>query len=231
MTRIGGWLVLALIAVGAFLAGRASNTPDIGKLRDTLVVLRSDVADYERAREADAKANDSLQRVIDAKDSFLRLAEAEGHRWRLAAARNQGVANRHGFRADSLELAGDTAAACLERKLECAALRKTNADLVRAGQADAMAKDTLRGKVLDYVARVERDSVRLFEADTLLSRSQRLLTEFEKAAGGCRVPLAGIPCPEALVLYSFDDRALRIGATFPVKLFGFRVNAGGATKP
>jgi hypothetical protein len=231
MTRIGGWLVLALIAVGAFLAGRASNTPDIGKLRDTLVVLRSDVADYERAREADAKANDSLQRVIDAKDSFLRLAEAEGHRWRLAAARNQGVANRHGFRADSLELAGDTAAACLERKLECAALRKTNADLVRAGQADAMAKDTLRGKVLDYVARVERDSVRLFEADTLLSRSQRLLTEFEKAAGGCRIPLVSLPCPVPVAGWNFTASRFHFGGGLPVTIGRFRVVATATWSP
>jgi hypothetical protein len=52
MTRIGGWLVVALIAVGIFLAGRWSVVPDDQELRDSLAV-------YREHRKQDKAALDS----------------------------------------------------------------------------------------------------------------------------------------------------------------------------
>jgi hypothetical protein len=228
MTKLGGWLVVALIAVGIFLAGRWSVVPDNQELRDSLAVWRDH-------RKDDATFKDSTRAVILAERERASAAEQESAKWKNIAAARQVVADR--FR-DSADAAGrrlaeattpeDSLRACipelLARRSECAALRETNGALVEAAQEDSAVKQALRREAAAHMGQRNRDSTRLAEADGLIAR-------LEKAAGGCRVPLAGIPCPEALVLYSFDDRALRIGATFPVKLFGFRVNAGGATKP
>jgi hypothetical protein len=228
MTKLGGWLVVALIAVGIFLAGRWSVVPDDQELRDSLAV-------YREHRKQDKAALDSSRTVILAARAMAEMAEQEATRWRNIAAARQVVADRHRERADSASRAlaeartpEDSLKACMvelvSRQSECAALRETNTALVVAAQQDDSVKQALRRETAAHLGQRNRDSVRLAEADGLIVR-------LEKAARGCRLPLVGAPCPQALVLYSFDDRALRVGATFPVKLFGFRMNAGGATKP
>jgi hypothetical protein len=212
--KTAGIVAVVALVVG-FLAGRASVVTDDQELRDSLAV-------YREHRRQDAEALDSSRNVILAARAMADMAEQESVKWRNIAAARQVVANR--FR-DSADAAGrrlaeattpeDSLRACipelLARRSECAALRETNTALVVAAQQDDSVKQALRRETAAHLGQRGRDSTRLREADGLINR-------LEKAAGGCRIPLVGLPCPLAVAGYNVTLSRFEGGVGLPVKV-------------
>lgn len=223
-----GWVVIALLAVGAFLAGRASVVPDDQELRDSLAVWRDH-------RKDDATFHDSTRAVILAERERWAAAEQEGTRWRtIANARDRTITDlRQRADAASRELAdattpADSLRACMTelvlRRSECAETARQNGDLRRAAEADSTAKEALRKENAAHLGQRGRDSLRLREADGLIAK-------LEKAAGGCRIPLVGVPCPIPLGGYNVTRKDFEAGAVVPFKLGRFRVGASVTWSP
>jgi hypothetical protein len=228
VTRLGPWLFLAIVAAGAFLAGRWSVVPDDQELRDSLAVWREH-------RKQDAAALDSSRRVIVAARELAATQEAEATKWRSIAAARVVVADRERARADGFarQLAEattpeDSLKACIAevtaRRSECAEVRATNGALLEAAAADSAAKDVLRTENAAHLGQRGLDSTRLAESDGLIVR-------LEKAAGGCRVPLLAFPCPIPLAGYNVTLRKVEGGAIVPFKLGRFRVGASVTWSP
>lgn len=221
-------IVAVVLFGGGFLAGRASVVPDVQELRDSLAVWRDH-------RKQDAAALDSFRLLVMDERGKFALAEAEASKWRGIAAARTTVADRHRARADSMarELADattpeDSLKACIAevtaRRSECAEVRAANGALLAAAAADSAAKAALRRESAAHLGQRARDSTRLAEADGLIGR-------LEKAVGGCRVPLVGLPCPIPVAGYNVTRQELEAGAVVPFKVGRFRVGASVTWSP
>jgi hypothetical protein len=203
-----------LLLVG-FLAGRASVRVDDRELADSLAV-------WKEHRKQDDAVLDSTRAIVLAERARGDSAESAASHWRsIADARNRTIADlRQRADAAGRDLANattpaDSLKACMVelvlRRGECAETARQNDDLRRAAQADTAAKAALRRENAAHLTQRGRDSTRLAEADGLIVR-------LEKAAGGCRVPLVGLPCPLAVAGYNLTVSRFAFGGGLPVKL-------------
>ena len=232
--KLTAWHIVApVLGVGAFLAGRASVRVDDRKLLDSLAVYRAhrkdDAAENARMRNALADEYSARLRSEAATVSMIESAA----RLVSGAAKTMVSANEKQRLADSLlaslkhaRTAGDTITiltnACTERGNECALVRRANDSLFKAADSLSGANDESKQTIASFrrdsatlVKRINRDSLRLRTADSLL-------TQFEKNARGCRIPLIDFPCPVGTVSYDLEEPgklsdALKCSAGFPIK--------------
>lgn len=240
-----GWVTIVAIVVltiGSFLAGRWSVVPDDQKLRDSLAVYRILRSQDKTTREQllrDLATEHSLRVKLDS--SVLRLTESSA-RLIAGAARTMVTANETKARTDSIlaslrnartpaESIAVLTMACSERENECALVRKANDSLFRATDSLTAAEDSAKRTIESFrrdstklVDRIKNDSTRLVQAD-------RLIGDLEKAAGGCRVPLAEFPCPIPFGSYNVTVSKFEGGAIIPFKIGRFRVGGGITWSP
>lgn len=214
MTR-SGWIVLSLLVGAAiFLTGRASVRVDDQDLRDSLAV-------YRHQKGIDKEVRDSLVGVILVARTARDIAETDAVRARGAARQLTASAGRIGARADSLERLLASAetpadsipiliAACTERRLECAELRRANDSLWKAAAKDSTAKATYRTEIAAHLLTRAADSLNAVRAD-------RNINQLEKQVLGCRVPLIGMPCPTAIANYELTGKTFSFGGGVSVK--------------
>lgn len=210
MPRLVAALVVALVLVGGgFLAGRASVQVDDAELRHR-------AENYRAARDNLAKFWTDLHKRYEERGRRIDSLEVVSSALRQSAARREARADERGRRADSLEFAGDTLAACAERREECRELRGALADMKEGARADDSTKRELRRQLADLREGRARDSSLALTADTLVA-------DFEKRAGGCRIPLLGASCPVAVVDWNLTDKLLTLGPGIPFKVGRFNV--------
>jgi len=205
--------IAGMLGLG-FVLGRMSVRVDDQDLRDSLAVYRHD-------SKLNAKVRDSLVGVILVARTARDVAEADAARARGAARQLTVSAGRIGARADSLErllafaqTPADSIpiliAACTERRMECAELRRANDSLWKAAADDSTAAVTYRTEIAAHLATRAADS-------TNAVRAERLIGQLEKQALGCRVPLIGFPCPTGVANYDLTAKAFSVGGGIPLK--------------
>lgn len=213
------WTVAAIAGVLGlgFVIGRMSVRVDDQDLRDSLAVYRHD-------SRLNTKIRDSLEGVILLARTARDIAERDAALARGAARALTASASRAGARADSLErllafaqTPADSIpiliAACTERRLECAELRRANDSLWKAAADDSTVKATYRAEIAAHLEQRRVDSAAAVRAD-------RLIGQLEKSALGCHVPLIGIPCPVGVAGYNVTAKTASLGGGIPVRLFG-----------